>query len=108
MAAERSSETPPREMNRPLVEEPVLPKVTFSIKSQDGDREYYRFPRDRKIQFLLSEYCKGKNLDYATVVFLYNGERIKTSKTPNALGMEDGDQIDAMVHQNGGGRASNV
>ncbi|KAL9151966.1 hypothetical protein ABFS82_11G087200 [Erythranthe guttata] len=106
--AERSNETPPREMNnRPQVEEPVLPKVTLSIKSQDGDRIYYRLPRDRKIQFLLSAYCKGKNLNFATVVFLYNGERIKTSKTANELGMEDGDQIDAMVHQNGGGRASN-
>ncbi|KAL7145211.1 hypothetical protein ABFS83_07G065600 [Erythranthe nasuta] len=105
--AERSSETPPHEMNRPQVEEPVLPKVTLSIKSQDGDGIYYRFPRGRKVQFLLLEYCKGKNLNYATVVFLYNGERIKTSKTANELGMENGDQIDAMVHQNGGGRASN-
>ncbi len=34
--------------------------------------------------------------------FLYDGERIKETDTPEILKMTDGDEIDAMVEQHGG------
>lgn len=34
---------------------------------------------------------------------MFDGERIQEGQTPNELGLEDGDQIDAMVEQLGGG-----
>ncbi|KAL8048454.1 hypothetical protein ABFX02_07G067300 [Erythranthe guttata] len=83
-------------------EEPVLPKVTICI-AQDGDEVYFRYVRNKKIQNLLSLYCKEKNIDYGSVEFLFNGKRIATGRNANQLGMVDGDQIDVMTHNIGGG-----
>ncbi|KAG8380656.1 hypothetical protein BUALT_Bualt06G0038600 [Buddleja alternifolia] len=73
------------------------------IRPKDGGQEYYRVMSDTKLQKLFTLYCKDKDLDYSALVFLYNGRKIKTTKTPEELGMEDGDCIDAMANQNGGG-----
>ncbi|KAK4425245.1 Small ubiquitin-related modifier 2 [Sesamum alatum] len=88
---------------KPSNEESVVSKIALSIKSQDGDVVYYRFPRSKKIQYLLTSYCKQKKLNYDTIAFVYDGRRVKSSRTPAELEMDDGDSIDAMMHQNGGG-----
>ncbi|KAK6138565.1 hypothetical protein DH2020_027690 [Rehmannia glutinosa] len=88
-----------RQLEQPL----VTPGVALVLKSQDGDVLRYRFPRDKRMQFLFSTYCQDKNLDYKVVVFLYDGRRVKSTKTPSELGIEDGDEIDCMVHHDGGG-----
>ncbi|KAF3563606.1 hypothetical protein DY000_02017295 [Brassica cretica] len=36
-------------------------------------------------------------------VFLFDGIRIKPNQTPKELDLEEGDEIDALVHQTGGG-----
>ncbi|KAL0283933.1 UNVERIFIED_CONTAM: Small ubiquitin-related modifier 2, partial [Sesamum angustifolium] len=69
----------------------------------DGDEVYYRFPRDKKLQHLFSSYCKQKKLNYDAIAFVHDGKRVKASKTPVEMEMEDGDSIDAMMHQDGGG-----
>ncbi|KAL0283210.1 UNVERIFIED_CONTAM: Small ubiquitin-related modifier 2 [Sesamum radiatum] len=76
--------------------------IALSIKSQDGDEVYYRFPRDKKLQHLFSSYCKQKKLNYDAIAFVYDGKRVKASNTPVEMEMEDGDSIDAMMHQDGG------
>ncbi|KAL0456726.1 UNVERIFIED_CONTAM: Small ubiquitin-related modifier 2 [Sesamum latifolium] len=84
-------------------EQSIVSKIALSIKSQDGDEVYYRFPRDKKLQHLFSSYCKQKKLNYDAIAFVYDGQRVKASKTPLEMEMEDGDSIDAMMHQDGGG-----
>ncbi|KAI3470070.1 hypothetical protein Pfo_026733 [Paulownia fortunei] len=85
------------------IEAPSDPsKIMLCFKSQDDTELYYRFTADRKIQYLLLEFCKEKNLEYQTVVFLYDGQRIASNRSPRQLGMEDGDHIDVMLHQEGG------
>jgi len=46
---------------------------------------------------------KKKTVQANTTRFMFDGERIGEEHTPAALGLEDGDQIDAMVEQLGGG-----
>ena len=46
---------------------------------------------------------KIKTVQANTTRFMFDGERIGEEHTPAALGLEDGDQIDAMVEQLGGG-----
>ncbi|KAG8369649.1 hypothetical protein BUALT_Bualt14G0035600 [Buddleja alternifolia] len=77
-------------------------KLKLCIKSQDGDKVYYQVRRDKKIQNLLLTYCKDKHLDYNVVAFLHYGQKIKATSTPNELGIENEDEIDAMFHQTGG------
>ena len=49
---------------------------------QDGDEVYYRFPCDKKLQYLFISYCKQKKLNYDAIAFVYNGQRVEASKTP--------------------------
>ena len=46
---------------------------------------------------------KKKTVQANTTRFMFDGERINQEQTPADLGLEDGDQIDAMVEQLGGG-----
>ena len=45
----------------------------------------------------MNAYCSRQNLDQGQMVFLYDGERISPENTPEQLGMEDNDEIDAMI-----------
>ncbi|CAA3026436.1 small ubiquitin-related modifier 2-like [Olea europaea subsp. europaea] len=88
---------------RPL-EMPIdHPKIKLCIKTQDGDEVYYRVRRDRKIHSLLMAYCKEKNFEYEVMRFVYDGRRLDVKKTPDEIGMEDEDSIDAFTHGSGGG-----
>ncbi|KAH6832634.1 hypothetical protein C2S53_006421 [Perilla frutescens var. hirtella] len=85
------------------LDQPLQHKTVVAIKSQDGDTAYYRVEREKKIGVLLSIYCKGRNIKKSDVTFIHDGVRIQPTKTFIQLGIKDGDEIDAMVHQNGGG-----
>ncbi|PIN15395.1 Ubiquitin-like protein [Handroanthus impetiginosus] len=82
------------------------PKIKLQFNSQDGTQTTYANAASKKIKYLLMEYCKRKNLQYGTVVFLHNGQRVATNLTPLELGMDDGDEIDDMLHHTGGGSIS--
>ncbi|KAI3469987.1 hypothetical protein Pfo_026650 [Paulownia fortunei] len=92
---------------RPM-ETPSKPTVTVCIKSQDGSHAYYKISRNTNIQKLLRAYCDERQLEYGTVVFLHDGDRLAVRGTMDQLGIEDGDEIDAMISQTGGGPPKNV
>ncbi|RVW12584.1 Small ubiquitin-related modifier 2 [Vitis vinifera] len=88
----------------------------------DGRQLYFRINRSTPLQRLLVAYCQRINIDYKTMQFVYNGNRVTAKQTPEQvvdvlginvdiirpfhhghLGMEDGDEIDALTHQMGGG-----
>lgn len=72
---------------------------------QDGSEVYFKIKKKTKLEKLMQAYCNrlGQHMD--AVRFLYDGERVKPEKTPLDMGIEDGDVIDAMVQQTGGGVA---
>ncbi|XP_034686435.1 small ubiquitin-related modifier 2-like [Vitis riparia] len=89
----------PQPAKRPLDQSTIEVKV----KSQDGRQLYFRINRSTPLQRLLVAYCQRINLDYKTMQFVYNGNRVTAKQTPEQLGMEDGEEIDALTHQMGGG-----
>lgn len=42
----------------------------------------------------------GRSAD--SVVFMFDGHRLDNEQTPAEVEMEEGDQIDVMIHQEGG------
>lgn len=48
-------------------------------------------------------YCSRINIPRLSCRFIYDGETIRDSDTVNSLGINEGDEIDAMVEQHGGG-----
>ncbi|XP_060181804.1 small ubiquitin-related modifier 2-like [Lycium barbarum] len=87
-----------------MAEEPS--KVKLKIKSQDGTFVHFEVNPSIIMKELLKAYCKKKQIiDYKTVRFFFDEKRISSRNTVNELGLEDGDQIDAMLFQVGGGSA---
>lgn len=51
---------------------------------------------------LMDAYCSRSGQDPAAIHFLFEGERIQATNTPDELDMDEGDVIDAMLMQVGG------
>ncbi|XP_021641532.1 small ubiquitin-related modifier 2-like isoform X2 [Hevea brasiliensis] len=77
--------------------------VVVTVRSQDGEEKCYKIKMDTPISKLLRCFCEYKQLEYDNVVFLIKGKRFKDKKTPAELNLKDGVQIEAFMHQNGGG-----
>ncbi|MFQ6625958.1 hypothetical protein Gotur_005361 [Gossypium turneri] len=50
----------------------------------------------------MNAYCDKQSVDFNSIAFLFDGSCLRGEQTPNELEMEDGDEIDAMLHQTGG------
>ncbi|PWA60720.1 ubiquitin-related domain-containing protein [Artemisia annua] len=88
-------------------QEPISPtkgsyinlKVASNLNELDP---FFRVKRDDPLQQLFIKWSHRANVDYHTIRFLYDGKRVDRNRTPNQMGMEDGDCIDAMTEQIGG------
>ncbi|KAL5710608.1 hypothetical protein ACHQM5_021150 [Ranunculus cassubicifolius] len=85
-----------------LSEDPRPTHINISIRSQDGKTIGYKVKRFTELGKLMKLYCERQSLELGTIAFLFNGSYIKQSSTPDQLHMEDGDELDAMLHQTSG------
>eukprot|EP01053_Blabericola_migrator_P007022 Blabericola_migrator_1__7021@NODE_355_length_9465_cov_113_241434_g284_i0_p5_GENE_NODE_355_length_9465_cov_113_241434_g284_i0NODE_355_length_9465_cov_113_241434_g284_i0_p5_ORF_typecomplete_len118_score28_06Rad60SLD/PF11976_8/2e27ubiquitin/PF00240_23/0_0065Blt1/PF12754_7/0_013PRCC/PF10253_9/0_017SRA1/PF07304_11/0_1FERM_N/PF09379_10/0_23_NODE_355_length_9465_cov_113_241434_g284_i058826235 len=76
--------------------------IQLKVRSVDDNVVYFRIKKKTKMEKLMSTYCARLGQSIDAVRFLYDGERIRGEHTPEELGMEDNDLIDAMVQQVGG------
>lgn len=72
-------------------------------KGQDGNEVFFRIKRSTQLKKLMNAYCDRQSVDLNSIAFLFDGRRLRAEQTPEELEMEDGDEIDAMLHQTGGG-----
>ena len=79
------------------------PSPKQSPATQDGALVQFKTKKTTQLKKLMKAYCERMNLQVGSTRFMFDGERIQEGQTPNELGLEDGDQIDAMVEQLGGG-----
>ena len=71
----------PQPAKRPLDQSTIEVKV----KSQDGRQLYFRINRSTPLQRLLVAYCQRINIDYKTMQFVYNGNRVTAKQTPEQV-----------------------
>ena len=76
--------------------------ITLKVKSQDGNELFFKIKKGTQLKKLMDAYCSRNGVNPSTVRFLFDGQRIQETNTPNDLHLEDNDQIDAMVEQTGG------
>lgn len=69
---------------------------------QDGNEVFFRIKRSTQLKKLMNAYCDRQSVDMNAIAFLFDGRRLRAEQTPDELEMEDGDEIDAMLHQTGG------
>ncbi|KAL6538445.1 Small ubiquitin-related modifier 1 [Orobanche gracilis] len=76
--------------------------INLKVKGQDGNEVFFRIKRTTQLKKLMNAYCDRQSVDFASIAFLFDGRRLRAEQTPDELEMEDGDEIDAMLHQTGG------
>lgn len=76
--------------------------LNLKVKAQDGNEVYFKVKKTTQFSKVMSAYCKRVGADLESVRFLFDGQRLRPDQTPADLGMEDEDEIDAMVQQTGG------
>ncbi|KAJ1834865.1 SUMO protein smt3 [Coemansia sp. RSA 2711] len=77
--------------------------INIRVASSDSSEIMFKIKRSTKLAKLMQAYCSRTGKSSGTVRFLVDGERITGESTPETLGLEDGDTIDAMTEQVGGG-----
>ncbi|KAK9938648.1 hypothetical protein M0R45_015373 [Rubus argutus] len=76
--------------------------INLKVKSQDGNEVFFRIKRNTQLKKLMNAYCDRQSVEMNSIAFLFDGRRLRAEQTPDELEMEDGDEIDAMLHQTGG------
>jgi len=76
--------------------------INVKVLSSTGDEIFFKIKRSTKLVKLQGAYAGKVGKDIGSIRFLYDGNRINESDTPDTLGMEDNDTIDVMVEQVGG------
>ena len=90
------------EINQAEEEKPVIQEINIKVKDQRGSAICFKMKKSLKLKKLMQTYCARNGYPQNSVRFLYEGEEIRESDTPEGLKMEDGDQIETMVAQRGG------
>ncbi|CAJ2653656.1 unnamed protein product [Trifolium pratense] len=86
----------------PNAEEDKKPNDIAHINLKDGNEVFFRIKRNTQLKKLMNAYCDRQSVDLNSIAFLFDGRRLRAEQTPDELEMEDGDEIDAMLHQTGG------
>ncbi|XP_078156361.1 small ubiquitin-related modifier 2-like [Carex rostrata] len=76
--------------------------INLKVKGQDGNEVFFRIKRSTQLRKLMNAYCDRQSVDFTSIAFLFDGRRLRGDQTPDELEMDDGDEIDAMLHQTGG------
>lgn len=81
---------------------PPLPDVR--VRGQTGDELFLKVKQTTPMLKVFKAYASRKGVSVSALRFLIDGDRVDPDKTPESLGLEEHDQIDCMLNQNGGGR----
>eukprot|EP00250_Pteridium_aquilinum_P028159 c36677_g1_i1 orf=180-551(+) len=81
---------------------PLDQHLSLKVKGQDGNEVFFRIKRSTQLRKLMNAYCERQSVEMNSIAFLFDGRRLRAEQTPAELEMEEGDEIDAMLHQTGG------
>lgn len=75
----------------------------LNIKVSDNNNEvFFKIKRTTKLEKLMTAFCERQGKSLSSVRFLFEGTRVQPTDTPEALEMQDGDQLDVHQEQVGG------
>ena len=77
--------------------------IKLKVVTQDGIVSYFKCEQTTPLQKLMHAFCNQQRVTMGSVRFLFGGNRINQTQTPNQLEMVDDDTIYVMLEQQGGG-----
>ena len=75
--------------------------IQLVLKAQDGSEQEFRVLPSTRMHKVMSVYCTKRSLDPDSVNFLYDGDLLYGHKTVQQEFLEDGDEVQVMVHMVG-------
>ncbi|CAM9204769.1 unnamed protein product [Discosporangium mesarthrocarpum] len=107
-----TSSPPPIDVNSPKLIMSDAPKaeggedpketITIRVRDQTGEETFFKVKKSTRMEKVFSTYAQRKGVSMGALRFLLDGERVAPDTTPKALDLEDQDQIDCMLEQQGG------
>ena len=78
--------------------------IHLKVKSQTQQEEvHFKIKRNTPLKKLMEKYAERIGVaNIATMTFLFEGERVYPTNTPEQLSMQDNDTIEVAVNQIGG------
>ena len=77
--------------------------IHLKVRSQDDDEVFFKIKRSTQLKKLMDKYCERQGIsNINNVRFLFDGERLVETNTPDELQMQNGDEIDVVIEQVGG------
>ena len=84
----------------------IATDITIYVKGSDGQEAMgFKIKLNTQLNKMIDLFCRNRGVEKGSMVFLFDGTRITGSETPADLEMEDGDEVDVMLHQTGGSAA---
>ncbi|XP_072950526.1 small ubiquitin-related modifier 1-like [Typha angustifolia] len=78
------------------------PHIKLKIKNSDGNEVFYKIRPHAKLRKIMELYCQRMSMEYDATQFLFDEKLLRGDQTPEELGLEDEDEINAFPHQLGG------
>ncbi len=78
--------------------------IMLRVKAQDSEEVHFKIKSNTPLNKLMEKYSQRMGFKSLNdLSFLYDGMRVNSGSTPVSLGMHNGDEIEAVVVQLGGG-----
>ncbi|PWN52931.1 ubiquitin-like protein [Violaceomyces palustris] len=89
-----------QEEQRPKPEAPE--QLNIKVKDAEGNEVFFKVKKNTRLSKLKRAYAERMGKPENSVRFIFDGQRIGDDDTADSLGMDDQDEIDAMIEQLGG------
>lgn len=87
---------------KPKMEEGEDSTLSIRVRDQHGGEVVFKVKRTTKMKRVLQAFCERKGWNPQEVRFAFDGQRVNDDMSPEDLGMENNDSIDAFLEQLGG------
>ncbi len=77
--------------------------ITLKVRDQSGEEMFFQVKKGTVIKKIMQAFAAHKGVSLDVLRFTIDGTRVNAEDTPKMLEMEDGDQIDVLLQQLGGG-----
>ena len=76
-------------------------KLDLKVSDSHGALTHFKVKKTTKFRKILTAYASKAGIEERAIRLMVDGERVNLEQCPGDLDMENGDQIDAMVEQQG-------
>ena len=76
--------------------------LNIRIRDQTGEETFFKVKKTTKLDKVFNAYSQRKGVNATSLRFLFDGQRVRGDQTPQDIDMDDGDQLDCMLEQQGG------